>query len=280
MTLSFRLIPFEACVKMESAYPPQMALFTGIDMSELIVSSLSDHVLEITINRADRKNAITGAMYHALANALVDAKTRDDVHVVLLTGKDGVFSAGNDIQDFVAAPPITHDAPVWEYFRALMELDKPLVAAVDGVAIGIGTTTLLHCDLVYATDRSNFALPFASLGLTPEGASTILLPLLIGRQRAAELLLLGERISAARACTLGIVNEVVTGDALHEVSSARARSLAALPPEVIRKTKRLMQDGMELLVTRQFVAEQDAMRETVRGVAAQQAFARFLNKRK
>ncbi len=249
-------------------------------MSELIVSSLTDHVLEITINRADRKNAITGDMYHALAHALLDAKTRDDVRVVLLTGKDGVFSAGNDIQDFVAAPPVTHDAPVWHYFHALMDLDKPLVAAVDGVAIGFGTTTLLHCDLVYATDRSTFALPFASLGLTPEGASTILLPLLIGHRRAAELLLLGERISAERACVLGIINEVVTVDALREVSITRAQDLAALAPEVIRKTKRLMQDGLELLVARQFVAERDAMRDAVTGVAAQQAFARFLNKRK
>ena len=249
-------------------------------MSEMIVSSLSDHILEITFNRADRKNAITGDMYLELANALMDAKARDDVNVVLLTGTDGVFSAGNDIQDFVAAPPVTRDAPVWRYFHALMDLDKPLVAAVDGVAIGIGTTTLLHCDLVYATDRSTFALPFASLGLTPEGASTILLPLLMGRQRTAELLLLGERISAERACALGIVNEVVTVEGLREVSTARARTLAALPHEVIRKTKRLMQDGVDQLVARQFVAEQDAMRDAVTGVPAQQAFARFLNKRK
>jgi enoyl-CoA hydratase/carnithine racemase len=249
-------------------------------MSSFIEVTCSDAVLEISINRPEKKNALTGDMYRALVQALEGAQQNDAVKAVLLSGAGGAFSAGNDIADFIADPPVTPDAAAWQFFAALMKLDKPLVAAVDGLAIGVGTTALLHCDLVYASPRSTFALPFVNLGLTPEGVSTLLLPLLIGRQRSAELLLLGEKISAEKACALGLINEVVEADALLERALARARQLAALPCDVVRKTKRLLQGGLAPLVARQFEAECLALGEAIQGPAAQAAFAKFMSARK
>ncbi|WP_233839220.1 enoyl-CoA hydratase-related protein [Paraburkholderia sp. ZP32-5] len=249
-------------------------------MSEHILLSLKANVFEITISRPERKNAMTGEMYGALAAALRQAQTDNEVRVVLIKGQPGVFCAGNDIDDFIASPPIKSDAPVWSFFSALMELDKPVVAAVDGAAIGIGTTMLLHCDLAFATPRSVFALPFTSLGITPEGASTVLLPLLAGRQRATELLMLGKKIDAARAELLGLLNDVVPPEELLDVAGSHANALAQLPEAVVRRTKRLIQDGLELHIARQYVAEREALAATVIAPAAQQAFAKFLGKRK
>jgi enoyl-CoA hydratase/carnithine racemase len=247
-------------------------------MSEMILSSLSEQVLEITINRAASKNALTGSMYATLTDLLRDAQAQNEVNAVLVRGQEGVFSAGNDIHDFITSPPVTTDAPVWQFLGALMDLDKPIIAAVDGMAIGIGTTMLLHCDLVYASNRSTFAVPFTKVGLTPEGLSTVLLPLLVGRPRAMEMLLFGEKITAERALSLGIVNEVVPSEELMKISRQRATTIAALPTEIIRKTKRLVQNGLETILARQFVAERETLGEAVTGPAAQQAFAQFINK--
>jgi enoyl-CoA hydratase/carnithine racemase len=249
-------------------------------MSDHILLSLNANVFEITINRPERKNAMTGEMYSALATALRQAQTDSETRAVLIKGHSGVFCAGNDIGDFVASPPVEPDAPVWNFFAALMELDKPVVAAVDGAAIGIGTTMLLHCDLVFATPRSMFALPFTSLGITPEGASTVLLPLLAGRQRATELLMLGKKIDAARADALGLLNGIVPPEELLEVAGSHANTLALLPEAVVRQTKRLIQAGLELHVERQYAAEKEALSDTVTAPAAQQAFAKFLGKHK
>lgn len=248
------------------------------EASEHIVVTADAQILNIVIHRPARKNAMTGEMYASFAAALRDAAVRDDIDVVLVRGQSGAFCAGNDITDFVAKPPVQSDAPVWEFFRALMDLDKPVVAAVDGPAIGIGTTMLLHCDLVFASDRSVIALPFTSLGLTPEGASTVLLPLLAGRQRAAEMLLLGTKVTAEQACGLGLVNQVVPAEELLGAAQSCAQKLASLPPGIVRATKRLMSDGLSRVVSHQFVAEQDAFRHTVVGPAAAQAFAKFLGK--
>jgi len=249
-------------------------------MSSFINAAYSDAVLEISINRPDKKNALTGDMYRALVHELEAAQRNDAVKAVLLSGAGGAFSAGNDIADFIADPPVTPDAAVWQFFAALMKLDKPLLAAVDGLAIGVGTTALLHCDLVYASPRSTFALPFVNLGLTPEGVSTLLLPLLIGRQRSAELLLLGEKISAEKACSLGLINEVVAADEVLQRARARAKHIASLPGDVVRKTKRLLQSGLDQLVARQFEAECRALGEAIQGPAAQAAFAKFMSTRK
>lgn len=248
------------------------------EASEHIVVTADARILNIVINRPARKNAMTGEMYASVAAALRDSAVRDDIDVVLVRGQPAAFCAGNDITDFVAKPPVHADAPVWEFFRALMELDKPVVAAVDGPAIGIGTTMLLHCDLVFASDRSVFALPFTSLGLTPEGASTVLLPLLAGRQRAAEMLLLGTKVTAEQACGLGLVNQVVPAEALLGTAQSCAQKLASLPPGIVRATKRLTSDGLSRVVSHQFAAELDVFRHAVVGPAAAQAFAKFLGK--
>jgi enoyl-CoA hydratase/carnithine racemase len=245
-------------------------------MSKHLVISLNNQVLEITLARPERKNALTAEMYDALALALREAQTRDEIRAVLLKGQDGVFCAGNDIRDFVRNPPVMAEAPVWHFFKALMALEKPLVAAVDGVAIGVGTTLLLHCDLVLATARASFALPFTSLGLTPEGASTILLPLIAGRQRASEMLLLGSKVSADRAYDMGLVTAIVEPEALPSIAASRAAALAALPGDVVQATKRLIRNGLESLVTRQFDAEREAFSASVVRPAAQGAFQRFL----
>jgi enoyl-CoA hydratase/carnithine racemase len=247
-------------------------------MSDLIRSSLDEHVLSITINRPQRKNSLTGEMYDGLAQALSRAEHDDLVRVVLLRGSEGVFCAGNDISDFVESPPAVPDAPAWKYFERLMHLTKPVIAAVDGPAVGVGTTTLLHCDLVYASDRAWFSLPFTSLGITPEGASSVLLPLFVGRQRASEALLFGKVLTAEKAFHWGLVNEVVEHEMLLAVATERARTLALQPAGIMQRTKRLIQNGVAQLVSAHYAAEKTELMQTVAGPAAQEAFERFLTK--
>jgi enoyl-CoA hydratase/carnithine racemase len=247
-------------------------------MSNYIRAEISSGVLELVIDRPAAKNAITSGMYSALARHLQDADSSHDVKSIILTGSSGIFAAGNDIHDFVAFPPDTDDAPVWHFFRSLMQVRQPVIAAVDGPAIGIGTTMLLHADFVFATPRSFFAMPFTSLGITPEGASSVLLPLLVGRVKASDLLLCGSRMSADEAVALGIINAIVEPEALRDIAYERARMLAALPADALQKTKRLLKKGLESLVIRQFEAEQAEMYETVTSPEAKSAFARFLKK--
>ncbi|AQH03067.1 enoyl-CoA hydratase [Burkholderia sp. KK1] len=248
-------------------------------MSSYVQSAMHGGVLELRIDRPASKNAITSDMYAQLARALQDADASDEVESIILMGGDGIFTAGNDIEDFVAFPPITDDAPVWRFFRALMHVQQPVIAAVDGPAIGIGTTMLLHADFVFATPRSFFAMPFTSLGITPEGAASVLLPLLVGRVKAADLLLCGSRMTAEQAASWGLINAVVDADALRATAYDRARALAKLPAEAVQRTKRLMKEGVEQWVMRQFASEQQSMVETVTSPAAKDAFARFLQRR-
>ena len=166
-------------------------------------------VMTITINRVEKKNSLTAAMYGSLADALDSAAHDAAVRVVVIQGHELIFSAGNDINDFLSVPPDTSDAPVFRFLRLLSTFAKPLVAAVCGPAVGIGTTLLLHCDLVYAGDNAAFSLPFVNLGLCPEAASSLLLPQLMGHQRAAEALLLGEPFTAETALEVGLINRIV-----------------------------------------------------------------------
>ncbi|BAO90784.1 enoyl-coA hydratase/isomerase family protein [Caballeronia cordobensis] len=248
-------------------------------MSSYVQSAMHGGVLELRIDRPASKNAITSDMYAQLASALQDADASDEVESIILMGGDGIFTAGNDIEDFVAFPPVTDDAPVWRFFRALMHVRQPVIAAVDGPAIGIGTTMLLHADFVFATPRSFFAMPFTSLGITPEGAASVLLPLLVGRVKAADLLLCGSRMSAEQAASWGLINAVVDADALRATAYDRARALAKLPADAVQRTKRLMKEGVEQWVMGQFASEQQSMVETVTSPAAKDAFARFLQRR-
>ncbi|WP_137923782.1 enoyl-CoA hydratase-related protein [Cupriavidus sp. 2SB] len=249
-------------------------------MSLQIASSIANGVLEIALNRIEKKNALTTEMYQALAEKLLEAQYDNTISSILIRGQNGAFCAGNDIEDFLTTPPVRSDAPTWKFFDALMQLDKPVVAAVDGLAVGVGATMLLHCDFVYATPGTTFLMPFTGLGITPEGASTVLLPLLVGRQRAAKMLLLGKRVDAAELHLAGMVTEVVSPVDLLGIARATAVEFTALPLDIVRKTKRLMRDGIELLVNRQYAAERELLRETVQGDAAKRAFERFTKKTK
>src|SRR5476649_571278 len=202
-----------------------------------IITEHVDGVLCITINRPARKNALTAAMYQDMADAFFDAENDPAVRVVLIRAVGDTFSAGNDLEDFMKAPPANQDAPVFQFLRRISTAQKPVVAAVTGGAVGIGTTMLLHCDLVYAASTAKFALPFVQLGLCPEAASSLLLPRIAGYQRAAEKLLLGEPFDAAEALAMGIVNKVLPPAELLAYATAQARKLIALPAASLRVTK-------------------------------------------
>jgi enoyl-CoA hydratase/carnithine racemase len=200
-------------------------------------------VVTIRLNRPEKRNAITAAMYARLAAELTAADAAGAA-VVVLAGAGGAFTAGNDLRDMAEHPPIGDDPPPVRFLSALAGLRAVLVAAVDGPAIAVGTTVLLHCDLVYATARSTFGLPFVDLGLVPEAASTLLLPRLVGHQRAAELMLLGERFDAAQAHRLGIVTAVVdTLDELRHLIDERTGRLAGKPRAALHATKGLLTDS-------------------------------------
>ncbi len=193
-------------------------------MDQVLVSC-AEGVCEVRFNRPEKRNAITFAMYEAFVRALHEAQADQAVRVVLLSGEGAGFSAGNDLQDFLSGPQFTPAHPVMELMRTLATFGKPLLAAVHGQTVGIGVTMLLHCDLVIAARSTQLSMPFVALGLVPEAGSSLLLPRLIGQQRAAELLLLGKPIDALTAQTLGIVNRVVEDDAL----AAEARAFGACP---------------------------------------------------
>ena len=217
-------------------------------MSELILVSRADAVCELRLNRPDKRNALTFAMYEALARALTEAQADAQVRAVLLSGAGAGFSAGNDLNDFLQAPQFTSDHPVMAFLRTLATFSKPLVAAVHGQSVGIGVTMLLHCDLVVAATGAQFSMPFVALGLVPEAASSLLLPRLVGAQRAAELLLLGRPFDAERAHSLGLVNRVVDGTVLLEEGRQLARSLAQQPATALAATRRLLRgDPAQLL---------------------------------
>jgi enoyl-CoA hydratase/carnithine racemase len=249
-------------------------------MTEQIITECRDGVLRVEFNRPDKKNAISIAMYQALTDALQSASGDAAVRAVLLHGKPEVFTSGNDLTDFLANPPRGENSPVFRFLRVLSHFEKPLVAAVSGVAIGIGTTLLLHCDLVYAASGTRFHLPFVNLGLAPEAASSLLLPRIIGWQRAAELLMLGEPFAAERARELGLVNEVVPPEDLFETAMSAAKKLAAKPPAALRSTKSLMKQGLLSAIDEAMAREGRAFGERLDSPEAREAFSAFLEKRK
>ncbi len=217
-------------------------------MSEQVLISRADGVCELRLNRPEKRNAITFAMYAALAAALAAAGADMQVRAALICGEGPGFCAGNDLNDFLAGPKFSAAHPVLALLRALATFEKPLLAAVHGQTVGIGVTLLLHCDLIVAARNTLFSLPFVRLGLVPEAASSLLLPRLIGAQRAAELLFLGQPFDAATAHALGLVNRVVEDERLEEEARALARSIAQQPREALLATKRLLRgDPTEVL---------------------------------
>jgi enoyl-CoA hydratase/carnithine racemase len=245
-----------------------------------ILTENKDGVLRIEIDRPDKKNALTAAMYQAMADAIHAAEEDARVRVLLIHGKTDLFTAGNDLQDFLDNPPRDDKRPVFQFLYGISQAQKPIVAAVAGVAVGIGTTMLLHCDLVYAAPNARLQLPFVNLGLVPEAGSSLLLPALLGYQRAAELLLLGEPFSADKAKEIGLVTEVLPEGELFDTAMAQAKKLADKPAASLRLTKRLMKQGQTAAVTQQIKLESSHFGERLNSPEAKEAFSAFLEKRK
>jgi enoyl-CoA hydratase/carnithine racemase len=241
-------------------------------------------VATIEIARPEKKNALTVAMYQAMADALGAAREDAAVRAVLVTGQPGVFTSGNDIEDFMARPPGQGsdglDSPVFRFMRALLDCDKPVVAAVTGAAVGIGTTMLLHCDFVYVSDEARLAMPFVSLGLVPEFASSLLVPQLMGHRRAAEKLLLGDPFTGADAVDCGIANAVLP--AAEVVNHARrvAERFNHLPPGAVRETKQLLRGPQREEVLATIGTEGALFARRLRSPEAMEAFQAFFQKRK
>ena len=248
-------------------------------MSDILVHTEAG-VTTITLNRVDKKNSITTAMYTTMADALAQAQADAAVRVVLLQGDVTIFSAGNDIGDFLNKPPAGEQSPVFRFLHGIAAFPKPIVAAVCGPAVGIGTTMLLHCDLVYAGDNAAFSLPFVNLGLCPEAASSLLLPQMLGYHRAAEALLLGEPFLAEAALEVGLVNRVVPPSECNALAQAQARKLAAKPLAALIETKRLMKAGQAAQVQARMQEEGTSFARLMAGPAAREAFTAFMEKRK
>jgi enoyl-CoA hydratase/carnithine racemase len=246
----------------------------------LIKSEIAGRVARVRFDRLDKKNAITPEMYAMLGKALADADADKQVRAVLLHGTAECFTAGNDVADFVNLPRTPGRTPAQALFDVLPSMQKPVVAAVGGPAIGIGSTLLLHCDLVYAAPNARFQLPFVPLGIVPEFGSTFLLPLLAGYQRAAELLLLGQPFSAQKAYEAGIVTAVVPQENLLGEAEKAAMTLASLPPESIRLTKRLMKSRHRATLAATIEEETKIFGERLHSPEAKEALSAFLEKRK
>ena len=246
----------------------------------VILTHLEAGVLTITLNRLDKKNAFTEAMYTAAAETVEAASRAADVRVLLIQGHETVFSAGNDIADFIDHPPSGPDAPVYRFLLALMDCPKPVIASVCGPAVGIGTTMLLHCDLVYAGDNAAFALPFVNLGLCPEAGASLLLPKLMGQHRAAEALLLGEPFMAEAALEVGLVNRIVPPTEANALAQNQARKLALKPTDALCTTKRLLRQAQAEALRAQLAVEAQEFVRLVNAPAAREAFAAFVEKRR
>jgi enoyl-CoA hydratase/carnithine racemase len=235
----------------------------------------------VRMNRPDKKNALTGAMYDAMAAALTATKSDQSIRCVLFAGAPGAFCAGNDLDEFrqAAAEGEGLGDGVLRFLHALAYCERPLVAAVDGIAVGVGTTMLLHCDYVVASTTARFATPFVGLGLVPEAASTLLAPRLMGPRRAFAMLVMGEPLDAMRAREIGLVNTVADGSDVETQALAAARRIAALPPEAVLASRRMIRGEPEELAER-IDLEADFFRERLQSPEAKAAFEAFFNRKK
>jgi len=248
-------------------------------MTEILIDT-SAGVMTITLNRVEKKNSITRAMYAAMADALAQAEADAAVRAVVIQGHETIFSAGNDIGDFLNAPTATQDSPVFRFLRGISTFPKPVLAAVCGPAVGIGTTMLFHCDLVYAGDNAAFSMPFVNLGLCPEAASSYLAPQLMGYGRAAEALLLGEPFLAEAALEMGLISRIVPPAEAAALAQRQALKLAAKPLSSLIETKRLMKKGQAGIVAERMVEEGAIFGRMLGEPASREAFTAFMEKRK
>jgi len=251
-------------------------------LSSPIVSGNEAGLLTIAFNRPEKKNSITSAMYQTMVDALAGAEQDPAVRAILFRGSPEIFSAGNDLEDFMKRPPTGSDTPVVQFLTRISTASKPVLAAVSGPAVGIGTTLLLHCDMVYAADTARFSLPFAALGLCPEAASSLLLPQIAGYQRAAEKLLTGDAFDAHEALAMGFVNKVLPAGEVLAYAQAQARKLVALPPASLRVTKSLLKGGAqgEAKIAARIGEELTHFSQMLRGPEAREAMSAFFEKRK
>lgn len=249
-------------------------------MDNVIQSELSDGIFTIRFNRPEKKNALNLAMYRALSDGLRQADSNDAVRVVLITGTEGCFTSGNDLADFMTVPPTGADSPVMAFLQAISTFRKPIVAAVTGSAVGIGVTMLLHCDLVYAATGAVFQLPFVNLGLCPEAGSSLLVPRLVGHQRAAELLLLGEPFAAEQARNAGLVNAVCPDGELLAMARQKALQLAAQPAAAVRLTKELLKRDYATVLQKTIADEGAHFMARLKSPEAAEALQAFMEKRK
>jgi enoyl-CoA hydratase/carnithine racemase len=247
-------------------------------MSE-IVTEHSEGVLRVELNRPAKRNAMTSSMYSSLASIFYEVARDEHTRAVLWHGAGDSFCAGNDIEDFLRNPPGPGDSPQAQLIDALIDLDKPIVVAVQGAAIGGGTTMLTHCDFVYAGTSAHFQMPFVNLAVGPEFGSSCSVPAMIGYRQAAELILLGSVFDAHRACRLGFVTQVVPDDALLATAADTARALAQKPIDALRASKRLMKRVFRDQLKAAVKEEKQEFSTLVRSEDAKEAFAAFLEKR-
>ena len=248
-------------------------------MTDLVETSRVGAVSVVTMARPEKKNALTGAMYGALVEAFAQAGRDETIGALMLRGKEGVFTAGNDVGDFLALGGSVEASPGTQFIRALAAFEKPLVAAVEGPAIGIGTTLCFHCDLVYAAPSARFQMPFVSLGIVPEAGSSLLAPQRFGYAKAAQFILLAEAFEAGVALDLGLVNALVEPGELYAHALAKAQALAAQPRDALLATRRLLRGDPAPLKAR-MDEELRLFGEAVRSPQARAAFAAFLQKSK
>jgi len=246
----------------------------------MIQHEITEGILKLTLQRAERRNALTMEMYDSLCEALRLAEEDPAVRVVFISGEGQTFCAGNDIASFMGNPQVGDDSSVVQFLRTLVRCNTPIVAAIHGAAIGIGTTMLLHCDLVYAAHGTKLALPFVNLGLVPEAGSSFLLPRIVGNAKAAELLLLGESFSAESAKEMGLINEVVSAETLQETAWAAAKALASKPPAALRYSKALIRGAFLPALDEALEAELQVFAKQLTSPEAHEAFTAFFEKRK
>ncbi len=245
-----------------------------------IITESRDRILRIKINRPEKKNALTRAMYAAMAAAIARADDDSGIRAVFLHGTEDCFTAGNDLKDFQAFRQDGNNKDVSKFLSAISCAKKPIVAAVSGVAVGVGTTMLLHCDLVYAGEGAKFILPFVALGLCPEAASSFLLPKLVGHKRASELLLLGEPFSAVKACEIGLVNAVYPDAEFIDKALSQAQKLVQQPPASVRITKALLKRPTSQYIADTMAEERKHFSERLNSGECDEAFSAFFERRK
>lgn len=242
-------------------------------MTDQVVTEIKDRVLKITFNRPDKKNALTHAMYAKAVEAMRAAEVDDDVRAILFTGAGEAFTAGNDLMDFKDNPPLGPEAPVSQFLQCLLTAKKPLVVAVNGVAVGVGLTMLLHADIVYAAEEAVLTAPFVDLALVPEAGSSLLLPARVGHAMASEIMMLGRKITAPEALQIGLVSRVLKAEELSAAADAAAAALAKKAPKSLMRTKELMRGDLDLIGARmaqegRYFGEQLTSPELVEAVMA------------